>query len=198
MTDMPLDDIIEDLREYIERDVAAGFRSADEIVESAVEVMDGEAEPATLRAAAERLTQTAMARHFAAQATWPAMTDCDRLDAAFAELDRRGIVARQDFSCCGTCGAGEIRAEMEEVVATGRPVRGYAFYHMQDTESAAEGRGLYLAYGAADEGELAALGVAGEIVDTLRTQGLDVAWEGTWDKRIQVSLDWKRRRRVEE
>ena len=87
---------------------------------------------------------------------------------------------------------------MEEVEATGRPVRGYAFYHMQDTESAAEGRGLYLAYGAADEGELAALGVAGEIVDTLRTQGLDVAWEGTWDKRIQVSLDWKRRRRVEE
>jgi hypothetical protein len=198
MTDTPLDDIIEDLRGHIERDVAAGFRSADEIIESVVEVMDGEAEPAMLRAAAERLTQAAMTAHLTAQATWPPVTDCDRLDASFAELDRRGIVARQDFSCCGTCGAGEIRTEMEDVAAMGRPVRGYAFYHMQDTEAAAEGQGLYLAYGSADEGELPALGIAGEIVDVLRTQGLAVTWDGTWNKRIQVSLDWKRRRRTEQ
>ncbi len=194
MTDTPLDDLIEDLRDHIDREVAAGFRSEDEIIESAVEVLAGDAEPGMLRAAAEQLTQRAMARHLAEQATWPAVTDCDRLDAAFAELEQHGIVARQDFSCCGTCGAGEIRAEMEDVAATCRPVRGYAFYHMQDTESAVDGYGLYLAYGATDESESAAVGVAREIVDVLRAHELAVAWDGTWDKRIQVSLDWKRRR----
>jgi hypothetical protein len=72
-------------------------------------------------------------------------------------------------------------------------VRGYTFYHMQGTESAVEGCGLYLYYGAVAEGEGPALRVANEIVDALQRQGLNTEWNGTSANAIKVSLDWKRR-----
>jgi Domain of unknown function (DUF6891) len=72
-------------------------------------------------------------------------------------------------------------------------VRGYTFYHMQGTEAAVEGCGLYLYYGAVEKGEGPALRVATEIVDALRQQGLNTAWDGTWSNAIQVQMDWKRR-----
>lgn len=130
-----------------------------------------------------------LAAHLAEQATWPAITDCDRLDAAFAALEASGIVCRQNFSCCGTCGAYEIWDEAAALEAAGTPVRGYAFYHVQDTESAVRGYGLYLNYGAAAEGEAAALAIAGEIVAALQQRGLRVDWNGQWSRRIGVALD---------
>ena len=72
--------------------------------------------------------------------------------------------------------------------------RGYAFYHMQDTERATEGGSLYLNYGACEEGEAAALQVARDIVTRLEAHGLRTDWDGSWDQRIGVALDWKRRR----
>src|SRR5262249_18722591 len=109
-------------------------------------------------------------------------------------LTQSGIVCRQDFSCCGTCGVAEIGAEMEAEREAGIRVRGYGFYHMQDTESAAEGYGLMLNYGAVAAGEAAAGQSGREIVAALEAHGLTTQWDGSWQKRIGVQLDWKRRR----
>ena len=192
--DVPLDDIIGDLRESIERDVAAGFLSPEDVVESAIDYLSDEVDPERLRPAAERLTASALAAHAEAEKTWPAVTDCDRLDRAFAGLEADGIVARHDFSCCGSCGAAEILDVMENVAAGGRPVRGYTFYHAQDTEGAVDGYGLYLNYGTADDDEAAAVAVARDVVAALEHQGLAPRWDGSWSTRIFVPLDWKRRR----
>jgi hypothetical protein len=72
-------------------------------------------------------------------------------------------------------------------------VRGYTFYHMQGTESAAEGYGLYLHYGAVEEGKGPALKVGNEILDALQRHGLKTEWDGTHSKCIGVQMDWKRR-----
>jgi len=72
-------------------------------------------------------------------------------------------------------------------------VRGYTFYHMQGTESAVEGYGLYLYYGAVEVGEGPALRVANSIVDALQRHGLKTTWDGTSSTAIKVQLDWKRR-----
>ena len=64
---------------------------------------------------------------------------------------------------------------------------------MQGTESAVEGCGLYLCYGAVEEGEGPALRVANEIVDALQRQGLNTEWDGASSNAIKVQLDWKRR-----
>ena len=94
---------------------------------------------------------------------------------------------------CTNCGSAEIWEEMEEAARTGIKVRGYAFYHMQDTDRAAEGGGIYLAYGAITEGSEHALLVAHEIVATLIRHKLKTDWDGTFENRIGVALDWKRR-----
>ena len=64
---------------------------------------------------------------------------------------------------------------------------------MQGTESAVEGCGFYLYYGAVDEGEGPELRVANEVVDALHRQGLNTEWDGTSANAIKVQLDWKRR-----
>ena len=60
----------------------------------------------------ERVTAELLAAHRAEQAGWESPTDCDRLDEAFATLNRLGIVARQDFSCCTPCGHKDIWQEI--------------------------------------------------------------------------------------
>lgn len=187
-------EVIGEVEDWVRREVAGGYRSAGEIVADLPDMFEGELDEARLRALAPAMVEAALAAHRRAELGWPAVTDCDRLDAAFAALEEAGIVARQNFSCCGTCGSTEIWDEVDEARAEGRAVRGYGFFHMQDAESAADGHGLYLAYGAVDEGEAAALAVGREIVATLERSGLSTDWDGRWDRRIGVSLDWKRRR----
>jgi hypothetical protein len=185
---------LDEMQQTIERDVAAGFSTPDEIERNAIEIYSDDMDPASLRPQAKRFRRDALAKHAAAQATWPTVTDCDRLDKAFAELEQRGIVARQNFSDCGTCGAAEIGDEIDATRKKGREVRGYVFYHMQDTESAAEGYGLYLNYGSVGPDEKAALKIAAEAVESLKRQGLETNWNGSIRQRIGVKLDWKRRR----
>jgi hypothetical protein len=197
MAERELKEIIADMREYVRRYVVAGFDSPSLIPESIVEVFCDDADEEVLRPIAERLTREAVTAHVREQASWPDVTDCDRMDDAFAELNRSGIVCRQNFSCCGNCGVAEIGAEIQAERARGLVVRGYAFYHMQDTESAAEGYGLYLNYGSIEDGEAAALQVAQTIVAALERHGLTTEWNGRVDTRIHVRLDWKRRRALE-
>jgi len=187
------DEAIEDMRGFIDRDVAAGLYSEEEIIDSVVDLLAIDYDSAALRPLAEEHTRAALKEHLREQRDWPVTTDCDRLDSAFAELETAGIVCRQDFSCCGTCGVAEIRDEIEETRDEGMQVHGYTFYHAQDTESAIEGDGLYLNYGATEEGEKAALRVANEIAAALKKHQLRVEWDGTWETRIGVELDWKRR-----
>lgn len=191
----PLDETVKkEIREYIERDVAGGFLTSAEIVQGILDVYGESHDVAALRKFAQDETRATLAAHARAQSSWPRVTDCDRLDAAFAKLEASGIVCRQNFSCCGTCGAGEIQDEIAEAQRAKRIVRGYAFYHVQDTESAVDGGGLYLNYGAVEDGERAAIAVGREITKALRAAGLEVTWDETWAVRIHVKLDWKRRR----
>jgi hypothetical protein len=110
------------------------------------------------------------------------------------ELEADGVISRQNFWCCGTCGASAIGQEMEDADKAGRPARGYVFYHEQDTESAVGGYGLHLNYGAREQTDEAAVTIGHEIVAHLNRHGLQTDWDGRIERRIAVSLDWKRRR----
>jgi len=186
---------LEDAREGLVRAIRSGFDSLDDVVELALEsITEGEDVPdadqlsAQLRAMA--LAETDRLR--AEQVTWPTTTDNDRLELAFSALESGGIVARQNFTCCQTCGHAEIGDEIETAREAGREVRGYTFFHQQDTERAAEGGGILLAYGPAAEGvDLATVGH--EVADALRDAGLTVEWTGDVSKRIGVAMRWQKR-----
>lgn len=194
---MPTADVyvaLDELHGYIRHHIAAGYLEPDEIARYACEVFAEDLDPAVLRHHAGRYTREALAEHRAEQATWPAVTDNERLDAAFAALERAGIICRQNFSCCGTCGAAEIWDELAAVDHAGAPAVGYAFFHIQDTEAAVEGAGLYLSYGAVGEGAAAAEAVGRAVVDALEAKGLTTVWDGHWSRRIFVQIEWRRRR----
>ena len=192
------EDLLEDLRDEVRREVAAGFENREGIVEKAVAAYEDVADRSFLEIEARRLADEALAEHRDEQRAWPAQTDCDRLDAAFAALDKAGIVARQNFTCCGTCGLAEIDREIAAAGAEGVRTRGYAFYHWQDTEAAVDGYGLCLYYGSCFEGEALDLAIGHEIVAELERHGLSPQWNGEVSRRIELPLDWKRRRPAEE
>lgn len=187
--------IQQSVQDHIELQVKVGYDSREQIIASA-EVMfeDAIEDRQELRRLAARLTDSALAAHFSAQRTWSHETDCDKLDEAFAELDRNGIVARQNWTCCQTCGHTEIAYELGRT-AVHRRVRGYVFFHQQDSEHVAHEDNLYLAYGSLNGGDDEAVAVAREVAATLRRYGLTIEWNGLIQKRICIrDIHWQRRR----
>ena len=67
------------------------------------------------------------------------------LNRAFAELNARAVLARENFTCCGTCAAAEIHDERDD----SRHWRGYVWYHQQDTDALIDSEmgAVYLGYG---------------------------------------------------
>jgi hypothetical protein len=91
------------------------------------------------------------------------------LTKAFNDLRRKGYFARQNFTCCQSCGWAEVPNEYEN-----RAV----FYHQQDQESMREGGDLYLAW--AGNGQ--------EIVKIFEKYGFLVDWNGDNRTRIKVCV----------
>jgi hypothetical protein len=186
--------ILNQVRCFVAQRVAEGFDDAEAIIQAAVEVVEADLDREELEAHAERFTTLALEEHQRAQSQWVGPTDCDRLDRAFEELEREGIVARQNFTCCQTCGHSEIGGEIALVQAQGREVHGYTFYHMQDTEGACADGFLYLAYGSVSGDRQETVNVGQRIARSLERAGLTVEWDGSAARRIGVRLQWRRRR----
>ena len=182
--------VLKEAEEEARRQVREGFDTEEEIVTSVVDVMSVDHPDADLRAPVAGVVHTLLEEQRRAESTWKTLTHCDRLDRAFAALERRGVVARQDFSDCQTCG----HSEMGEELAKNRTAHGYVFFHDQDTERSADGEGLMLAYGARSQREQDVLGVAREIVAELKKAGLRPEWNGSVERRIGVPMTWQKRR----
>ena len=184
----------EEIEIFVIERVAEGFDTRDDIVEIAVDLFTEGGDTAALKKLVERTCDRALADHATRERSWREPTDCDRLDRAFAELESQGILARQRYSDCQTCGVAEIVTEAKEAMATGRKATGYAFYHDQDAEGVMGGA-LYLSYGDVDGTEQGSIAVGKTVVAALQKWGLSTRWDGSLEQRIAlVDLDWKRRR----
>ncbi|HTU90671.1 MAG TPA: hypothetical protein VMF69_11400 [Gemmataceae bacterium] len=185
---------LEDLRAFIASRVREGFESVHGIIEDAAEYAFEKHKRDNLHPEIKRMTAELIAIHQVDQASWEEHTDCDRLDEAFAALNRQGIVARQNFSCCNNCGFTEIWDEIEEEEKR-QPVEGYVFYHLQATETAIASGQLLMAYGCVEEDKAAFVRVAKKVVAELRRAGLNASWGGTVYHPIVVEgIVWRRRR----
>lgn len=185
-------DAVENVTAYVHDAIWAGFEPLDSLREIAFERAEEDGFEGDAEAFVDALIAEQLAAKHAAERDWPAVTDCDRLDAAFAALEAGGVVARQNFTCCQTCGHAGIQDEMADAART-HDVHGYVFFHEQDTESAVAGSDLYLAYGAKDGAGHDLLQVGHEVCNALRDAGLSPLWDGDADSRIRVPLRWQRR-----
>jgi hypothetical protein len=192
MTDDPEYGTVDYVRAYARKLVRGGYDSREDIVEF---VSQSAKDEQLAHLDIKAMVEAEISDLKREQVSWPVFTDYDRLDTAMAALEDNGIVARQNFSCCMTCGSGEIRDEIETFNAGGRMARGYVFFHQQATEHAVNGDGINFAYGAAglnpsvDED----IAIGRELAEALRNAGLKVDWNGRLERCVMVELDWKRR-----
>ncbi len=194
---------LQQIQRIVSEGLAAAFRTQEHVLAQAINASEEEIDRQEVDRVVRQVLSAALAARHIEMASWPAITDCDRLDAAFEELNAQGIMARHNWWCCGNCGAAAMPAEVDRLGGSfeGRPIVGYTFYHSQDTEAAVRGYGLGLAYGSTEGApneaacEEQCLGIARRVCDALTKHGLGVDWDGTYAKRIGVTLKWQRRTR---
>ncbi|MFJ5215716.1 DUF6891 domain-containing protein [Streptomyces sp. NPDC088354] len=122
------------------------------------------------------------------QADWEGETDPERLTRAFTALEAAGVTARENFTCCRSCGDSEIRA------AAAPGARGFVYFHSQCTDSAVAGRGLPLLCGGFDGSTEQAAAIGREVVAALEAAGLRSQWDGDPARTVTVTpLDWRKR-----
>jgi hypothetical protein len=186
---MPIDD---DIAQDIFRVVRGGFYNRDEIVMMFCELYSPEElNPHEV----ETFVDAELAALEEEKTSWPAVTDCDKLDAVFAALNERNIIALQNAGNTQSDGYYDVRKEYESHLRQDEII-GYCFYHRQDLDQAVDCGHMYLAFGPMDpeKEETEGPAVGAVIVEELKRAGFDVEWNGTFQQRIFIPrLDWKRR-----
>lgn len=187
---MPLDP---DALTEIQALVRGGFEDRDRIIEILTEEMY---EPGELDASeVEQAVDAAIEMHEQSKATWPAVTDCDRLDQAFGALAGRGVIALQNAGYTQSDGHDDVVSAYEEAPERSGIV-GYCFFHGQDLARAVAGGGLFLAFGPMDASTEEAEGprIGRLVAEELARAGLAVHWDGTFGQRIHIPrFNWQRR-----
>ncbi|MCX2951149.1 DUF6891 domain-containing protein [Lentzea sp. NEAU-D7] len=178
----------EQLEERVREVLAGGYSSRAQLTELAEDyLVSGDSRPVSREQAAALVDRLWLER-VAEQATWQGETDPERLTRAFAALEQAGITARENFTCCRTCGQDEIGGES----APG--ARGFVYFHSQCTDSAAAGHGLALLYGGFDGTAETTTAIGDEVVAALEAAGLRTSWNRDPGRSISVTpLDWRRR-----
>ncbi len=157
--------------QQIRRLVRGGFMSRERIVQVMCQDLYEPGELAEHEVTA-RVSEELTALH-AEAAGWPAITDCERLDAAFAAMSARGLIALQNAGYTQSDGYDDVSSYVAHHPARAELI-GYCFYHGQDLERAIDGDGLHLAFGPIDptEEQTTGLAVGRIIVEELDRAGL--------------------------
>lgn len=212
------------LTDFIELHVIEGFLGPDELVERTIIEFQDDIAREQLLPVAQKLVYQRIVKRYLEEINWVSPTDCERLDRAFLELNQMGILAKQNFSCCNSCGhkrieralknnAKRTRTSKHEIEVTmkslskqstqskrkGSDIWGYAFFHAQDTDDAVATGELNITFGAVDKTSEQALDIAIEvgqkIEEALKRNGLNTSWDGSYLQRVGITgIKWQRRR----
>ena len=110
-----------------------------------------------------------------------------KLNQAFKEIRKEGILARQNFSCCQGCGSYDLVEAAEQQEKNGKKkVLGYVFYHRQDNEKFLETGKVHLAFTSLHK-DLSTKQLGLMIVAILLKNGICLNWDYTSNTRIEVT-----------
>jgi hypothetical protein len=177
--------------EYIERYVRYGFYQPAEVERIVGEDVFSGAIP---RKRLRELVKAEVVRQKAEQKSWPAVTDCDRLDRAFAALEAEGILAIHNAGFTPSEGIAEMSEQYRAAGGTASGIVGYCFYHRQDMEYALKYHKLGLAFGDIDGDDGRGVEIGKCIRHALEAAGLRVAWTGSINDKLDITdFRWQRR-----
>jgi len=182
-----------DTLEEISTMVRSGFYTKNDLMPIFCEEMyaPGELIPEEISVALD----SEFAKLAADQHSWPAVTDCDRLNEAFLAINRRRVIALQNAGYTQSDGYDDFLQALDESPDK-ISILGYCYYHGQDLERAVRGGGLYLSFGPTDPKTEATKGAeVGRIIqEEMARVGLPVKWDGGFSTRIHIPrLTWQRR-----
>ncbi|MDO5077175.1 hypothetical protein [Corynebacterium sp.] len=133
---------------------------------------------------AERLAEYLIEQRIAQQRTFGEVPPMP-ITQAFAELEELGVIAKENFACCQTCGHDEILLQVRDP----QQWKGYVFFHQQDAEDIFETGEGALAFGHAPGGtdlDIAEL-INGTILPVLHKHHITATWNGSPRTRILLS-----------
>jgi hypothetical protein len=140
------------------------------------------------------LVKAEVARQKAEQKSWPEVTDCDRLDQAFAALEAEGILAIHNAGMTPSEGIAEMSEQYHAAGGAVSGIVGYCFYHRQDMEYALKYHKLGLAYGDIDGDDHRGVEIGRRIRSALQAAGLRVTWTGSIKDKLDITdFHWQRR-----
>jgi hypothetical protein len=123
------------------------------------------------------------------------MIDKQKLNVAFALMRQAGLIARQNFSCCGSCAGYDIAQHVTKMPAKKRAkVTGVCTYNRQDAVRLDRGGDLHLGFGSVNTQAHGSVGLptaqVGRLVTLCLAQaGLSYEWDGEASRRILVRSD---------
>jgi len=121
-----------------------------------------------------------------------------QLNAAFSAMRKAGLVAKQNFSCCGGCAGSELSTIVAQRVLKNPKqrdkIKGVVAYHRQDTERLNDTGKFYLLFGQVDSEKAGTVGlptveVGRLVVKVLGEMFIPYEWDGTPEQRICVRMD---------
>jgi hypothetical protein len=143
----------------------------------------------------ERVISEKFSQHQQESLTWSRPTDFEKIAKAFDDLIAQKIVCLHKAGYTRQDGEDDCMGVVEELRSNNVQAIGYCFYHEQDLARVVdpEGGGLLLGYNSASYNDKEALMVANKIVEAMKKQGFEVAWNGSLDQRIEVkNVHWQK------
>jgi hypothetical protein len=174
----------EDIRHWVHSFVWTGEYDADDIpllIEDNLGV-DDEVDESWLR----DLIAAEFTAKRAAEQTWPAVTDYDRLDRAFQALQQQGIIALHRAGFTQSDGLEEVEDDYHEAGGEASDYAGHCFYTEQDQQGALDGSGMYIGFGHLSGSDAKAVEVGHRLRAALEAEGFVVEWDGTIGRRLFV------------
>jgi hypothetical protein len=176
----------------VRRYVWSGFHDTDEIVEIIDESVfrPGQIDKTWLRAEIRKAFRAKKAE----EKSWPATTDCDRLDQVFGALEAQGIMALQNAGYEQSDGIADVTQFYQEAGGEQSDIVGYCFYHGQDLERVMQSGQLWLTYGDILGDDEKGVKTGQRIKRALEEAGFAVEWDGSIKTRLLVKgFKWQRR-----
>ncbi|WP_017665484.1 DUF6891 domain-containing protein [Porphyrobacter sp. AAP82] len=189
-----MEDDFDDLayhRDAVSALIAGGFFNEDDLETSLADMAFDPAGAPHVQAVRAH-ARAAMEAKRAAEAQWPAVTDWDRLAAAFDALIAEGILALHNAGVT----TSDAHSDAWDLIGRDPPGtwRGFAFYHAQDVERAVAGDALLIGFDAVDEGAEAKRAIGAAIVAALKAKGFAPNWNGDPETRLDVpGIVWHKR-----
>jgi hypothetical protein len=129
-----------------------------------------------------------------AEASWPATTDFDRLDAVFKALDSHGILALHYAGNTQDEAHSDAGQTWHDRGGSKSGLRGFVFYHSQDVEHVLADGQLYIGFGLFEGADGKAIEIARIAGVALAAAGFKVTMPADEGQRILVTgIDWKKR-----